>query len=140
MLSAAAGSNHPERDQALISFFVETGARLSEVVGLKVDDVDLAGGVAVVRGKGNRQRFVFFDASTRKVLMMWLAVGIGFGHCLLLSFWAATRLRRHLRAVAMSRYQPLPPWRWRLLGRRAARRLASAVVALAAIAAACGCS
>jgi hypothetical protein len=50
-------------------------------------------------------------------LMMWLALAIGCGHCLVLSIWAATRLRCHLRPVAMSRYQPLPPWRWRLPSR-----------------------
>ena len=40
--------------------------------------------------------------------MMWLAFAIGCGHCLVLSVWAATRLRQQLRPVAMSRYQPLP--------------------------------
>ena len=46
--------------------------------------------------------------------MAWLAVAIGICHCLLLSAWAATRLRWELRAVALSRYQPLPGWRWGL--------------------------
>ena len=55
-------------------------------------------------------------------MMMWLAFAIGCGHCLVLSVWAATRLRHRLRSVAMSRYQPLPAWRWRLpsLAHRAA--------------------
>jgi ABC-type transport system involved in multi-copper enzyme maturation permease subunit len=64
-------------------------------------------------------------------MMMWLAFAIGCGHCLVLSAWAATRLRRQLRSVAMSRYQPLPPWRWRLPSRRAVRRFASATIVLA---------
>jgi len=66
-------------------------------------------------------------------LMMWLALAIGIGHCLVLSVWAATRLQTDLRPVALSRYQPLPPWRWRLPNRRAVRRfaMAAAVVALA---------
>ncbi len=55
-------------------------------------------------------------------MMMWLALAIGAGHCVVLSVWAATRLRKDLRSVAMSRYQPLPPWRWRFPSRRAVRR------------------
>jgi hypothetical protein len=64
-------------------------------------------------------------------LMMWLAVAIGIGHCVVLSVWAATRLRHQLRSVAMSRYQPLPAWRWRLPSRRAVFRVAIAIAVLA---------
>jgi hypothetical protein len=64
-------------------------------------------------------------------MMMWLAFAIGCGHCLGLSAWAATCLRHRLRSVAMSRYQPLPPWRWRLPSRRAVRRFAIAAAVLA---------
>ncbi len=66
-------------------------------------------------------------------LMMWLALAIGSGHCLVLSVWAATRLRHRLRPVAMSRYQPLPPWRWRLPSWRAVRRSAIGAAAFAAL-------
>ena len=66
-------------------------------------------------------------------LMMWLTLGIGVGHCVLLSWWAATRLRRQLRSVALSRYEPLPAWRWRLPGRRAVRRFVLATVGSAAV-------
>ena len=66
-------------------------------------------------------------------LMMWLAFAIGSGHCLVLSVWAATRLRRQLRGVALSRYQPLPPWRWRLPSGRAVRRVAIGAAGFAAV-------
>ena len=66
-------------------------------------------------------------------MMMWLALAIGCGHCLVLSVWAATRLRHQLRPVAMSRYQPLPPWRWRLPSWRAVRRFAIGAAAFAAV-------
>jgi Tfp pilus assembly protein FimT len=47
-------------------------------------------------------------------LMMWVAVGIGAGHCLIVSLWAANRLRRDFRSVVTSHFQPAPvrPW-WR---------------------------
>jgi hypothetical protein len=67
-------------------------------------------------------------------MMMWLAFAIGLGHCLVLSAWAATCLRRRLRSIAMSRYQPLPPWRWRLPSRRVVRRFGLAAAVSAAVA------
>jgi ABC-2 family transporter protein len=66
-------------------------------------------------------------------MMLWLALAIGIGHCLVLSIWAATRLRYQLRPVAMSRYQPLPPWRWRLPSWRAVRRFAIGTAGFAAV-------
>lgn len=65
-------------------------------------------------------------------VMMWLGLAIGMGHCAALSTWAAARLRSHLRAAALSRYQPLPPWRFRLPSRRTVRRYAVGTAALAA--------
>ncbi|HVM51335.1 MAG TPA: ABC transporter permease [Candidatus Acidoferrum sp.] len=66
-------------------------------------------------------------------ILVWLAFAMGCAHCLVLSAWASTRLRRQLRSVAMSRYQPLSPWRWRLPSRRTVWRFAlgMAVVATA---------
>ena len=82
-------------------------------------------------------RFHLYRLPARQFLplMMWLALAIGIGHCLVLSAWAATRLRHHLRPVAMSRYQPLPPWRWRLPSHRTVRRFAIAVAVFATVAA-----
>ncbi len=66
-------------------------------------------------------------------LMMWLGFAIGVTHCLLLSLWAASRLRHHLRAIAMSRYQPLPVWQWRFPSVRTLRRLGLATAGIAAL-------
>jgi integrase/recombinase XerD len=46
------------RDRALLEFLYGTGARISEAVGAAVDDLDLAEGVALLRGKGGRVRLV----------------------------------------------------------------------------------
>lgn len=49
------------RDEAILRFMLETGARAGEVVALAVDDVDLAAGTAIVRrGKGGKGRVVPF--------------------------------------------------------------------------------
>jgi len=46
------------RDRALLEFLYGTGARISEAVGAAVDDLDLATGAVLLRGKGGRQRVV----------------------------------------------------------------------------------
>jgi integrase len=44
------------RNAAIIRLFVDTGMRRAELLGLPVDDLDLDQDVAVVAGKGGRQR------------------------------------------------------------------------------------
>ncbi|MFI2752210.1 site-specific tyrosine recombinase XerD [Cellulomonas sp. P22] len=59
--AASAGEGAvPLRDRALLELVYSTGARISEAVGLDVDDLDLTPGLAAVRltGKGDRQRIV----------------------------------------------------------------------------------
>jgi integrase/recombinase XerC len=46
------------RDQALFETLYSSGARVSEVVGLNIEDVDLHEGVATVLGKGAKERIV----------------------------------------------------------------------------------
>ncbi len=43
------------RDTALLTMFIDTGARLGELAGLHVDHLDLDVGVALVLGKGRRR-------------------------------------------------------------------------------------
>ena len=52
------------RDLALMRFLLDTGTRLGEMVGLAVADVDVKAGAAVVTGKGNRSRRVYFTPDT----------------------------------------------------------------------------
>lgn len=46
------------RDKALLEFMYATGARVSEVCGANLDDVDLEAKVARLMGKGSKQRLV----------------------------------------------------------------------------------
>lgn len=46
------------RDRALVELLYGTGTRISEVVGLDVDDVDLDTATVLVTGKGNKQRLL----------------------------------------------------------------------------------
>lgn len=49
------------RDNAIISVLLASGCRISEIVNLNRDDVDLANGEFIVLGKGNKERTVFLD-------------------------------------------------------------------------------
>jgi integrase/recombinase XerD len=60
LLDAAgyAGTALALRDRALLEVLYGTGARISEAVGLAVDDVDLADRTVLLTGKGGKQRRV----------------------------------------------------------------------------------
>ena len=62
-------------------------------------------------------------------LMMWIGFGIWLGNCLLLSAWAATRLRRDFRATVTSRYEPPALRHWWNPSRRALLRFGAAATA-----------
>jgi integrase/recombinase XerD len=61
------------RDRALLEFLYGTGARISEAVGLDIDELDLAG-EAVVRlsGKGGKQRIVPVGSYASQALQAYL--------------------------------------------------------------------
>jgi site-specific recombinase XerD len=73
LIAACEGKSLADRrDEAIIRLFVDTGIRLGELAGLKLEDVDLDLGVAVVLGKGRRFRSVPFGHSTTKALDRYL--------------------------------------------------------------------
>jgi len=56
--NAADNSFATARDRAILELFYSTGMRLSELVGLDLDDVDLVSDQARVRGKGKKERLL----------------------------------------------------------------------------------
>ena len=60
--AGAAGTALALRDRALLEMLYGTGARISEAVGLDVDDLDLTSGTALLSGKGGKQRVVPFGS------------------------------------------------------------------------------
>ena len=63
---------HSIRDKALICFLLTTGCRISEVVGLNREDLDLRSLRCKVLGKGNKERVVYFDNVTALHLRQYM--------------------------------------------------------------------
>jgi site-specific recombinase XerD len=73
LLKTARGKTfQARRDKAIISFFKDTGVRLSELSGLELDDVELRAREAVVTGKGRKMRTVRFTAATASAIGQYL--------------------------------------------------------------------
>jgi integrase/recombinase XerC len=60
------------RDQALLELLYASGIRVSELVALDMQDVDLHSGTLRVQGKGRRERQVFFGKTAAQALRAYL--------------------------------------------------------------------
>lgn len=61
------------RDRAILELFYASGLRLSELVGLDLEDVNLRARMVRVMGKGAKERLVPFNAATGEALRAWFA-------------------------------------------------------------------
>jgi integrase/recombinase XerC len=61
------------RDRAMLELFYASGLRLSELVGLDLEEVNLRGRMVRVMGKGAKERLVPFNSTTEDSIRAWLA-------------------------------------------------------------------
>ena len=66
------------RDRAILELFYASGLRLSELVGLDMEDVNLPSRIVRVTGKGGKERLVPFNTSAQKALRLWYADRLAF--------------------------------------------------------------
>lgn len=60
------------KEKALIEFLVSSGCRVSEVAGLRVEDIDWQQRKCQVIGKGNKQRTVYFSVRAKLMLQLYI--------------------------------------------------------------------
>lgn len=60
------------RDYAILSLFLGTGIRISELVGLNVDDFDFSNLSFVVTRKGGNRTILYFNDEVRLALQAWV--------------------------------------------------------------------
>lgn len=75
LLKACEGQDFvARRDTAIIRVFIDTGSRLAEMAGLRLDDVDLDDQTLTVTGKGSRVRVLPIGAKAVKAIDRYLRV------------------------------------------------------------------
>ncbi|MEH7375521.1 tyrosine recombinase XerS [Neobacillus drentensis] len=63
-----------ERDTAIVSLILGSGLRLSELVGIELDDIDFSKYCVRVIRKGNKEQFVFFSQVAMADLKEYLSI------------------------------------------------------------------
>jgi integrase/recombinase XerC len=62
------------RDHAILETLYSTGARVTELVGMSIGDLDLGSGTVRVRGKGNRERLTVLGEPAVAAIRTYLAI------------------------------------------------------------------
>lgn len=70
--AGAPGTGLAMRDRALLEVLYGTGARISEAVGLDLDDLDPVEGTVLLRGKGGKDRLVPIGSYAREAVEAYL--------------------------------------------------------------------
>lgn len=74
LLDAVLGADPPaRRDRALLELLYATGARISEIVGLSIGDIDFEESLVLLHGKGDKERIVPFGSSAARALDDWFS-------------------------------------------------------------------
>jgi integrase/recombinase XerC len=69
-----AGTPRGVRDRAILELLYASGVRVSELVGLNLEDLSLSERLVKVKGKGKKERLVPFGDKARRALTDYLAV------------------------------------------------------------------
>ncbi|MBN8689384.1 MAG: tyrosine recombinase XerC [Armatimonadetes bacterium] len=72
LLDQNSSSKSPLRDQAVLELMYSAGLRASEVVALRLNDLELDKGMARVLGKGSKERLVLFGEACRNAITEYI--------------------------------------------------------------------
>ena len=84
------------RDYAIITLFLNCGMRVSELVGINLEDVDAKFRSLTVTGKGNKQRIVYLNEACRIALAEYVEERLGESHksCMSNALFLSSREQR----------------------------------------------
>jgi len=78
LLSAPTGDDFvPTRDRAVLELLYSAGLRNAEAAGIRLDDLDLRGGIVRIMGKGRKERLAIVGSHARAALDAWIATRRG---------------------------------------------------------------
>ena len=101
LFAARKGNTYEDRrDTAVLRILVSTGARVGELAGLQVGDLDLDAREAFVTGKGSRGRVLPLSPKTIKALDRYLRHRVGHPHADEPWLWLGKRGRMGVSGVA----------------------------------------
>lgn len=73
LLGAPSGDDpFTRRDRAILETLYSTGMRVSELVAVDLDDLDLESGFIITRGKGRRERLALLGEPAQRAVRNWL--------------------------------------------------------------------
>ena len=93
------------RDRALFEVLYSAGLRVSELVGLNIDDINLEAGTLKVFGKGKRERLALIGQHATAALVAWLSVR-GDGEALFVNYKGGRLSTRSVQKIAGEVYRP----------------------------------
>ncbi|MBE6706426.1 MAG: recombinase XerC [Ruminococcaceae bacterium] len=84
------------RDYAIVTLFLNCGMRVSELVGINIEDVDAKFRSLTVTGKGNKQRIVYLNDACRVALAEYMEERLGESHkaCMSNALFLSSREQR----------------------------------------------
>lgn len=68
----SSGKAEDFRNLAILSFMFSSGIRRSEVVEVKISDMNLESNAVIIHGKGNKERVAYFNNSTAEIIGKYL--------------------------------------------------------------------
>lgn len=61
-----------QRDRLILELLYDSGLRISELIGLNLEDIDFAERILRIKGKGGKERIVPFGVPAQKMVEEWL--------------------------------------------------------------------
>lgn len=62
-----------QRNDVIIRLLVNCGLRVSELVNIKLEDIDMLNNIIIIMGKGSKERIVGFNDETKKAIQEYIA-------------------------------------------------------------------